>query len=810
MPPYEPPAAATVTANGKTLGNRFDWKDTSTLGFPMPPWFTREWINHDRPPPQWKEEDEKTINRDGLTAEHNEMPLANQFRCLLVINAANAENFTRVAAYAGFQTLDHFFSFLDTEAASLIGAYGRMREKNFTHPTHKYTNDRLCTTKEFFGILGAARVKDGLGKALAAVQPNTVSLIPVSLVKGDENTLLCNKAFIVAATSTLLRFATTGATNKPLFSPTDTDAVLGYSVEDWYRAFGLVLAFFARRMKNKNLFQRKGNKKELGPVPMLAPRDARGVLARSDKDAVPENIATRAELKALAKRLPSMQDERGSELADALRRIGAALPKDEPARPAMPAAKAKPIVPKPKPYSAAAHLPPIDDATLQTFALVLRELANPVSHAKEAATAQTVQALQSQADRLAMLSEASDKHEAAVAVNGLDEQKGEQTLAEVASVSRLLNETAGETVTLQRALHILQIAPEDTNNYTQFHLPLSLAGGSVDSPPPSLFSFAAHQLVDAATVASRLNKLGVALLASETGTGKTAVYLLVLYILCQNNTTRVHRPHLVVVPAATLVQTFHEIKRVTSGYFKVLVYYGRPEAFADNNIRDCVVQTPELEKKLARLAEASDEEETARTIVLTTYTTSTKRQLRTDKPVRAKKAADAANPNSSHAEDEEADEDEDEATAAVSNATLLAPLANASFGVMVLDEAQFVRREYSTYWWIASLVRKQHLLLASATPFLNRVQDAMGAMSLFTDHMGIRFAPPSTAEDRALLASDSFDTDAAVPDWGRLFGKARLQEAPGLASVRRLYDKTKKRAWLCNAALLEALGQDAG
>ncbi|CAK7237299.1 hypothetical protein SCUCBS95973_009914, partial [Sporothrix curviconia] len=189
--------------------------------------------------------------------------------------------------------------------------------------------------------------------------------------------------------------------------------------------------------------------------------------------------------------------------------------------------------------------------------------------------------------------EASNKYKTAVTVNGLNEQKGEQTLAEVASISRLLNETAGETITLQRAFYIFQIAPKDTNNYTQFYLPLSLANGSVDSPPPSLFSFTAHQLVDAATVASRLNKLGVALLTSETGTGKTA---------------------------------------------------------------------------------------TARIIVLITYTTNTKRQLRIDKPVRAKKAADAANPNNNHTEDEEADEDEDEATAAINNTTLLTPLTNANFG----------------------------------------------------------------------------------------------------------------------------------
>ncbi|EFX01618.1 hypothetical protein CMQ_8084 [Grosmannia clavigera kw1407] len=100
-------------------------------------------------------------------------------------------------------------------------------------------------------------------------------------------------------------------------------------------------------------------------------------------------------------------------------------------------------------------------------------------------------------------------------------------------------------------------------------------------------------------------------------------------------------------------------------------------------------------------------------------------------------ANDNADDNADNNPDAEAEEDETEEKVWYEKGKLLEPLNKVAFSTIVFDECQYVRRPLSTYGWLARLLQADAKILASATPFLNIIQDIWGALTILTEHAKI-------------------------------------------------------------------------
>ncbi|EPE05813.1 hypothetical protein F503_08344 [Ophiostoma piceae UAMH 11346] len=72
------------------------------------------------------------------------------------------------------------------------------------------------------------------------------------------------------------------------------------------------------------------------------------------------------------------------------------------------------------------------------------------------------------------------------------------------------------------------------------------------------------------------------------GSGKTATYSLTLYALTkqalEQTSKSTYHPHLVLVPAAFIMQTFLEIKSIFRDFFRIIVYYGSASSWAGSGL----------------------------------------------------------------------------------------------------------------------------------------------------------------------------------------------------------------------------------
>lgn len=127
---------------------------------------------------------------------------------------------------------------------------------------------------------------------------------------------------------------------------------------------------------------------------------------------------------------------------------------------------------------------------------------------------------------------------------------------------------------------------------------------------------------------------------------------------------------------------------------------------------------------------------------------------------------------------------------------------NARFNVLVLDEAQKVRDPGTQASWLAQPLKKQSVLLVSATPFFNTILDIQGVLGIVAAHAGLLFVPPAGERQLERLYGDDYTLDERLGDW-QLFSPANLLSAPGLAAVRDAWNQdNNRRLWRLNPALL--------
>ncbi|EFX01739.1 snf2 family helicase [Grosmannia clavigera kw1407] len=368
----------------------------------------------------------------------------------------------------------------------------------------------------------------------------------------------------------------------------------------------------------------------------------------------------------------------------------------------------------------------------------------------------------------------------------------------------------------------------------------------------SSFVFKPHQVVDAGTLV-QLCKTPIhgGLLANETGTGKTATYLLAL-VMQQLEKERVHatgtpvvfKPAMLVVPAATIAQVFNEIHTVTGDSFQVGVYYSYPEAIKDQSekrLRDATFRPHQFQRwcddvtKESALLRPSN----GRRLLLTSYTTATRRMLELyqeqkedavaaaagnnngeEVEAEAEQAANAnsgANDNANDNADDnadanangEAEEDETEEKVWYEKGKLREPLSKVAFGTIIFDECQYVRRPLSTYGWLARLLQAEGKILASATPFLNIIQDIRGALTILTEHAKIGFQVPSIGNAAKRLYEDDFNPETEeLEHLGFLAGPGLIAKFPGMTEVIDAWRADGKRYWQAQSQVLMTRGQN--
>lgn len=160
--------------------------------------------------------------------------------------------------------------------------------------------------------------------------------------------------------------------------------------------------------------------------------------------------------------------------------------------------------------------------------------------------------------------------------------------------------------------------------------------------PGSTFCFKPHQVVDAAMLNSICaGPLRRALLANETGTGKTATYLLSILNMQQDLLKRWlaakggvdFKPFALVVPAATLSQVFQEIETICGSQLKVVVYYSKPAILTDPSdarLRSATLTEEEFAEWCSSVTHRSERRkpENSKRLLLTSYNTATHRLLK--------------------------------------------------------------------------------------------------------------------------------------------------------------------------------------
>lgn len=278
----------------------------------------------------------------------------------------------------------------------------------------------------------------------------------------------------------------------------------------------------------------------------------------------------------------------------------------------------------------------------------------------------------------------------------------------------------------------------------------------------------APQIPDAHRLAELLSgKLRSAMLLSECGTGKTFVTLLTLKFLLderiqshKNGTLdlldgdRVFKPNIIFVPSATLNQFFSEVNSSWVGIFDIYSFYQSRSNCANPDRQNKTIDTlHDLQEHVDRWAKQHKDPETGRVILLTAYSTATRRILGAraskiltrDQMDQLSSQGDAIDYDSQDEEmtavfgDAPECNDGDEGARRIGKSTAAyirrrkKTLNNDMWNVVVCDECHQIKNPGTRANELVCQLDREALLLVSATPLPNHVRDINGYLRVLWD-----------------------------------------------------------------------------
>ncbi|KAL5085555.1 hypothetical protein Trisim1_010169 [Trichoderma cf. simile WF8] len=283
---------------------------------------------------------------------------------------------------------------------------------------------------------------------------------------------------------------------------------------------------------------------------------------------------------------------------------------------------------------------------------------------------------------------------------------------------------------------------------------------SVTAKPP--------QIPDAHRLAELLSgKLRSAMLLSECGTGKTFVTLLTLKFLYDERIhaykdgildlvdgDRVFKPNIIFVPSATLNQFFSEVNSDWAGIFNVYSFYQLRSICANPDRQNKTIDSlHDLQKHVDGWAKQHRHPETGRVILLTAYSTATRRilgaraskSLTHDQMALLSSQGDTVGYDSQDEEitavfedSPEFNDDEEGAQRIGKSAAAYIRrnkkiLTNDMWNVVVCDECHQIKNPGTRANELVRQLDREALLLVSATPLPNHVRDISGYLRVLWD-----------------------------------------------------------------------------
>ncbi|KAK0759222.1 hypothetical protein N5P37_008104 [Trichoderma harzianum] len=296
---------------------------------------------------------------------------------------------------------------------------------------------------------------------------------------------------------------------------------------------------------------------------------------------------------------------------------------------------------------------------------------------------------------------------------------------------------------------------------------IDLATLQVNPHNPSVIA-KTPQIPDAHRLAELLSgKLRSAMLLSDCGTGKTFVTLLTLKFLLDERIQahkkgaldlldgdRAFKPNIIFVPSATLSLFFSEVNSCWAGIFNIYSFYQSRSNCANTDRQTKTIDTlQDLQKYVDRWAKQHQDPETGRVILLTAYSTATRRLLKR----RAGKGLtrDQMDLLSSQGDAIDYDRQDKEITAIfedppecndgekgarrIGKSTVAyirrseKTLTNDMWNVVVCDECHQIKNPGTRANELVRQLDREALLLVSATPLPNHVRDISGYLRVLWD-----------------------------------------------------------------------------
>ncbi|POR39436.1 Uncharacterized protein TPAR_00366 [Tolypocladium paradoxum] len=261
------------------------------------------------------------------------------------------------------------------------------------------------------------------------------------------------------------------------------------------------------------------------------------------------------------------------------------------------------------------------------------------------------------------------------------------------------------------------------------------------------------QVIDAFDIFKKMSSpVRAAILGSECGTGKTNVFLTALHMSIEDKIRsfetgtrklvdgeRKFKPSIMFCPASVLNQFFLGVLKFWPSYYRVYSVFQTKGTCSEPSRKNATLgSTEELQTVIDKLADAHMDPLTARTIIITTYTTAVRR-LSKDGPSRKLSAAELEQLRNLDELDPQDDEDngadEETHTDPVSYVTQREVLLkNTAFHWVVADECHHVKSPLSAAHKIVSKLPREGFLGMSATPIANHIRDILGYADLIWDN----------------------------------------------------------------------------
>ncbi|KAM0288357.1 hypothetical protein ACHAO9_007262 [Fusarium lateritium] len=321
------------------------------------------------------------------------------------------------------------------------------------------------------------------------------------------------------------------------------------------------------------------------------------------------------------------------------------------------------------------------------------------------------------------------------------EDKDKQILEELRIRRELMGVLLPENSNLEEICQDLGVNTEGINWKEGLRLPHMKPEAPTAKP---------HQIAGANWICDTLNSpIRAAILADECGTGKTlqmGLALLIHYLRVKNgiqegtfeplDPNRKFKPSIIFCPSNLTIahQILYDLRRWFGDFFRIRLCHGFRLCCEDEFVKPFILNNQkELQEWITKKAEAHEDPETLRSIVIVTYRTAIHRMTLSDRTLWLQRngfdPAVVGDQNGTH--------NRTRGRPALpkykksNQKDVVLKIKNAKFNWVMCDEGHAARNPRTTTHKLIKLLDREGTLIVSSTPLLNHQRDFWGYVNLF-------------------------------------------------------------------------------